>query len=72
VHGTLHADGLGAPLDYQVIHSNLPPINDFVSPGIFIQILDGNGNIVVKSDNLATQELPSTVPLVKEVTVERL
>ena len=68
VHGTLHADGLGAPLDYQIIHSNLPPINDFVSPGIFIQILDGNGNIVVKSDNLATQELPSNLPLVKRVT----
>jgi len=68
VHGTLHSDAVGAPLNYQVLHSNLPPINDFVSPGIFIQILDENGNIVVKSDNMGTQELPSTMPLVKEVT----
>ena len=68
VHGTLHSDSLGAPLDYQVLHSNLPPINDFVSPGIFIQILDGDGNVVVKSDNLAAQELPSSPPLVRRVT----
>lgn len=68
VHGTLHADGAGAPLDYQVIHSQLPPINDFVSPGIFIQILDKNGNIVVKSDNLAAQELPTSPSLVKQVS----
>lgn len=67
VHGTLHADLPGAPLDYQVLHSNLPPINDFVSPGIFIQILDENGNIVVKSDNLTTQALPFSPSMVEDV-----
>ncbi len=72
VHGTLHTDTLGAPLDYQVLHSNLPPINDFISPGVFIQILDGNGNIVVKSDNLGTQELPSNSLLIEQATSGKL
>jgi two-component system OmpR family sensor kinase len=68
VHGTLHLDITGSPLDYQVIHSNLPAVNDFVSPGIFIQIIDSNGSVVVKSDNLAAQELPSTPALITKVT----
>jgi two-component system OmpR family sensor kinase len=57
VHGTLHANNNG-PLDFNIIHSSLPPINEFSSPGIYIQIIDAKGTAVIKSDNLANQELP--------------
>ena len=65
VHGTLNAGGMPAPLDYQVIHSRLPPINEFASPGIYIQLLDSQGNVVVKSDSLGQQELPVSPSLVE-------
>ncbi len=58
VHGTLNPQEIPEPLDYEVIHSKLPPINEFASPGIYIQLMDKNGIAVVKSDNLGTQELP--------------
>ncbi|MBM3131972.1 MAG: HAMP domain-containing protein, partial [Chloroflexi bacterium] len=59
IHGTLHPGG-GVPedLDYDVIHSSLPPINEFATPGVYIQIIDRDGRVVVKSDNLGVQELP--------------
>ncbi len=58
VHGTLNPQEIPEPLDYSVIHSKLPPINEFASPGIYIQLIDKDGNVVVKSDNLGSQELP--------------
>ena len=64
VHSTLHSDETTGPLDYDVIHSSLPPINEIVSPGIFVQIIDSNGNVVVKSDNLHDQELPVASSLI--------
>jgi two-component system, OmpR family, sensor kinase len=57
VHGTLHSNS-NAILDYNVIHSSLPSINEFSSPGIYIQIVDSAGKVAVKSDNLISQELP--------------
>jgi two-component system OmpR family sensor kinase len=58
VHGTLNPQEIPAPLDYDVIHSKLPPINEFASPGMYIQIIDHRGNVVVKSDSLGDQQLP--------------
>jgi two-component system, OmpR family, sensor kinase len=58
VHGTLNPQEIPEPLDFEVVHSRLPPINEFTSPGIYIQITDSSGNVVVKSDNLGEQELP--------------
>jgi signal transduction histidine kinase len=58
VHGTLDTGEIPEPLDYEVIHSSLPSINEFASPGTYIQLIDTNGNVVVKSDNLGEQELP--------------
>ncbi|MFA4836636.1 MAG: ATP-binding protein [Dehalococcoidia bacterium] len=65
VHGTLHSGENPEPLDYNVIHSSLPPINEFASPGIYIQVIDSDGNVVVKSDNLGAQELPVDPELVE-------
>jgi two-component system OmpR family sensor kinase len=64
VHGTLHSDPTQGPLDYNVIHSNLPAINEFSSPGTFIQLIDSNGKVVVKSDNLGDLELPVNPSLI--------
>ena len=66
VHGTLNPQEILEPLDYEVIHSKLPPINEFASPGIYIQLTDEEGNVVVKSSNLGEQELPVDPNLVSE------
>jgi len=75
VHGTLHPDEIPEPLDYNVIHSKLPAVNEFASPGTYIQLIDEDGNVVVKSDNLGEQELPVKPSLIQEgfngnVTIE--
>lgn len=58
MHGTLKPHELDEPLDYSVIHSRLPPINEFASPGIYIELIDKSGKVVVKSDTLGDLELP--------------
>ena len=65
VHGTLDTEEIPEPLDYGVIHSSLPLINEFASPGLYIQLIDTNGNVVVKSDNLGEQEFPVDPSLVE-------
>ncbi len=65
VHGTLHGGNPTDTLDYNVIHDKLPPINEFASPRIYIQIIDDNGKVVVKSDNLGDQELPVDPALIQ-------
>ncbi len=66
MHGTLHIDTPSEPLDFNVVHSRLPPLNEFASPGIYIQIIDDNGKVVVKSDNLGPQELPVDPSLIEK------
>lgn len=66
VHGTLNTQEIPDPLDYAVIHSELPPINEFVSPGIYIQLIDSNGGVVVKSNNLGEQELPVNPSIISQ------
>ena len=65
VHGTLHAN-INGPLDYNVIHDSLPSINEFSSPGIYIQLIDRDGNLITKSDNLVNQELPVSPLLIQK------
>ena len=68
IHGTLHGNEVPEPLDYDVIHPTLSdvPINEFASPGIYIQLIDRDGNIIAKSDNLGDQELPFDSSLVEK------
>ena len=66
VHGTLISQEIPQPLDYKVVHSKLPPINEFISPGIYIQFTDRSGNVVVKSNNLGDQELPVDPALISQ------
>lgn len=65
VHGTLHPWEIPEPLDYNVIHEKLPPINEFASPGTYIQLIDQQGNVVVKSDSLGDMELPVNPSLIE-------
>ncbi len=58
VHGTVRLQPVPGQPDYNVIHSQLPPINEFSSPGTYLQIINPSGIVVVKSDNLGNQELP--------------
>lgn len=66
VHGTLKPEEIPEPLDYQIIHSKLPPINEFAFPGTYIQLLDRNGKVAVKSDNLGEQELPVNPAMIEQ------
>jgi signal transduction histidine kinase len=66
VHGTLNPLEIPEPLDYDVIHSKLPPINEFASPGIYIQLIDSSGDVVVKSSNLGEQELPVNPSIISQ------
>lgn len=72
VHGTLHLDQVPEPVDYSVIHNRLPAISEFSSPGIYVQIIDSNGTIVVKSANLGSQELPIDPVLIQQVLSGRV
>ena len=65
VHGTLHSNTDG-PLDFNVIHSSLPPLNEFASPGIYLQLIDSDGKVLVKSDNLGGLELPVSITLLEK------
>ena len=66
VHGTLNVSEIPEPVDYAVIHSKLPPINEFASPGIYIQFVSEDGTAVVKSSNLGGQELPVDTALIAD------
>jgi two-component system OmpR family sensor kinase len=64
VHGNLQ-NGISPGSDFSMVHSSLPAVNEFASPGIYIQLIDSNGNVAVKSDNLGSQELPVSPSLVQ-------
>jgi len=66
VHGTLNPQEIQEHVDYEVIHAKLPPINEFASPGVYIQLIDKNGNVVVKSASLGEQELPVNPSLISQ------
>ncbi len=66
VHGTLNPHEIPDPLDYDVIHAKLPLINEFASPGIYIQLIDRSGKVVVKSASLGEQELPVNLLLIEK------
>lgn len=66
VHGTLNPKEMPETLDYDVVHSQLPPISELASPGIFIQFIDKYGNVVLKSGNLDNQELPIKQTLIAQ------
>jgi two-component system, OmpR family, sensor kinase len=65
VHGTIHSN-TGGLLDFNVIHSSLPTVNEFASPGIYIQIIDTRGKVIIKSDNLINQDLPVSAILIQK------
>jgi two-component system, OmpR family, sensor kinase len=52
------SDEFPEPIDYDAVRSRLPPLDEIVSPGIYLQLADSTGNVVVKSDSLGTHELP--------------
>jgi hypothetical protein len=60
VHGTLNPQASEELSDYSVIHSKLPPINAFSSPGIYIQLIITRK--VAMSDNLTTTSYRQSCP----------
>jgi len=81
VHAAFESDAVENPLDYDlactVICSCLPSTEELASPGIYIQLIDRNGSIVGKSNNLGEQEFPVDPSLVErgfegEVSVQTM
>lgn len=72
VHSTLNPAQFTQPLDYEAICSCLPSVDEFGSPGIYVQLIDRNGNVVGKSDNLGEQELPVDGALLEQGFTEEV
>jgi two-component system OmpR family sensor kinase len=68
VHGSILPAKIDGPIDYSVVHSQLPAINEFGSPGIYVQIVDDTGAVVVKSDSLlqVNRALPTSAMLTND------
>ena len=65
VHGSILPAKIDGPIDYNVVHSQLPAINTLGSADIYVQIIDSSGAIVVKSDSLlqVNENLPAPASL---------
>ncbi|MDP2920558.1 MAG: ATP-binding protein [Dehalococcoidia bacterium] len=66
IHGVINPMTITDPSNYSVIHSRLPPINEFSLPGTYIQFVDADGVVVVKSNNLLLEELPVNPALIEK------
>ncbi len=58
VHGTIQPENDADALRPGVIHSILPEIDRFTSPGIYIQIRGAGDAVIARSDSLGEKELP--------------
>jgi hypothetical protein len=50
--------GLSQPIDYGAVRTSLPVFDEIASPGLYLQLVDASGDVVVKSESLGTQQLP--------------
>ncbi len=53
------------PADYNAMCSCVPALNDFGSPGIYVRLIDQNGDVLGKSDNVGELNLPVSPFLVE-------
>jgi len=64
VHGSITPEEIPEPINYEVVHSRLPPVNEFAIPGVYLELIDSNRQVVLKSVNLGQQELPLDAALI--------
>lgn len=55
---TTLAGGATDNFDYDLISSTLESMGDTTSPAIWVQLTDGEGNVLARSDNLGGENLP--------------
>lgn len=65
IRATVSQRELSQPLNYDAIESIMPHLNEFVSTGTYVQVIDRNGYVVAKSDSLGGQELPVSPSLIE-------
>ncbi len=65
IRNTIAQGRLSQPLNYDAIASILPHLNEFVSPGTYVQLIDRDGYVLAKSDSLGGQELPVSPSLIE-------
>jgi two-component system OmpR family sensor kinase len=56
---------LPGALSRSSISATIPQINEFASPGTYVQVIDRDGYLVAKSNNLEAQELPVNLSLIE-------
>ena len=65
IRGVVNQREPSQPLDYDAIESIMPRLNEFVSPGTYVQVIDSDGYVVAKSSSLGGQELPVSPSLIE-------
>jgi heavy metal sensor kinase len=56
---------LPGALNRSSISATIPQINEFASPGTYVQVIDRDGYLLAKSNNLGAQELPVNPTLIE-------
>jgi len=49
-----------------VVNLEAVPVNEFASPGVYIQVLDNQGRVLAMSDNLRSSQLPVDPTVIQE------
>jgi two-component system OmpR family sensor kinase len=65
IRGAVSQGEISQPLDYDTVASIMPHLNQFVSPGTYVQVIDRDGYVLAKSASLGGQELPVSPSLIE-------
>jgi two-component system OmpR family sensor kinase len=65
IRGAVSQGEISQPLNYDTVASIMPHLNQFVSPGTYVQVIDRDGYVLAKSDSLGGQELPVSPSLIE-------
>ncbi len=67
VHDVLENEAANSDLsDREILESSLPIVDEFSAPGIYIQLVNADRDVLVRSHNLGEQSLPVEPDLISE------
>jgi two-component system OmpR family sensor kinase len=66
VQTALSQTAASGPLNSATILSQLPPLIEFSSPATYLELIDPTGKVLVKSENLGSQDLPVDPSLIEK------
>ncbi len=65
VHGAINPEDDADTLESGIIHTSLPKIDRFASPGIYLQIRDAGAVVIARSESLGENKLPLSSSLMR-------